>query len=273
MPELPEVESLRRYLAREGIVGRVIERVDAESKPSPKKGTGAITGIDKIRGRTVKSLERRGKQMAVVLDEGVMGLHMGMTGRIDVLAPDEPVPRFTRVEFHLVNGDDELRMVLADPRRWGMVQHFDSLETIFGGLGPDALDPDLTEDQFAEAVHRRTSPIKPLLLNQSLIAGVGNIYADEALHRVEISPSRRANRISQKNLFLLFGAIRESLEHALEFIQNHPDERGRPYIVDAQDDRMRLVRKRGSFCPRCEIPLRTLKFGGRTAYFCGRCQR
>lgn len=273
MPELPEVESLRRYLVREGIVGRMIERIDVESKPSPDKGTGAISGIDRIRGHTVRSLERRGKQIAAILDEGVLGLHMGMTGRINVLSPNEPTPRFTRVEFLLVNDDNRLRMVLADPRRWGMVQHFESLDEIFAGMGPDALDPDLTAEWFSEAVSKRKSPIKPLLLNQSLIAGIGNIYADEALHRVEISPSRRANRISGKNLSALFRAIRESLEHALEFLQNHPDEHGRPYIVDVHDDRMRLLRKPGSFCPRCEIPLRTLKFGGRTAYFCGQCQR
>ena len=273
MPELPEVESLRRYLVREGVVGSVFERVDVEEKPSPDKGTGAIAGTELLPGRRVMSLERRGKQIAAVLDEGVLGLHMGMTGRIDVLAPDEPVSRFTRVEFHLKNRDSHFRMVLADPRRWGMVQRFESLESIFSGLGPDALDPNLTAEQFAEAVSRRTSPIKPLLLNQSLIAGIGNIYADEALHRVKISPSRRAKRISRKNLIALYCAIRESLEHALEFIQSHPDEQGRPYIVDALDDRARLVRRPGSFCPRCEIPLRTLKFGGRTAYFCRNCQR
>jgi formamidopyrimidine-DNA glycosylase len=273
MPELPEVESLRRYLIREGVTGSVIERVDVESKPSPDKGTGAIAGTDLLPGRTVKSLERRGKQIAAVLDDGVLGLHMGMTGRLDVLADDEPLPRFTRVEFLLRNGERQFRMVLADPRRWGMVQRFRNLDEIFSGLGPDALDPYLTAEQFADAVHRRTSPIKPLLLNQAVIAGVGNIYADEALYRIGIAPARRANRISGKNLVALFGAVRESLEHALEFIQNHPTDQGRPFIVDAQDDRMRLVRKSGSFCPRCEIPLRTLKFGGRTAYFCGNCQR
>ncbi len=273
MPELPEVESLRRYLVREGVVGSVIERVDVESKPSPPKGTGAITGTELLPGRTIERFERRGKQIAVVLDKGVLGLHMGMTGRIDVLASNDPAPRFTRVDIHLKNGHQDIRMVLADPRRWGMVQHFVDLDTIFAGLGPDALDPKLTAEHFAEIVHRRTSPIKPLLLNQSIIAGVGNIYADEALHRVRISPARRANRISQKNLIALFGAIRESLEHALDFILNHPDDRGRPFIVDAQDDRMRLVRKSGSFCPRCEIPLVTLKFGGRTAYYCSNCQK
>ena len=139
-------------------------------------------------------------------------------------------------------------------------------------LGPDALDPTLTAEQFSEAVSRRKAPIKPLLLDQSLIAGVGNIYADEALHRVRISPARRANRISDKNLSALFMAIRESLEHALAFILDHPDDRGRPFIVDAHDDRMRLKRKPGSFCPRCEVPLSTKSLGGRTAYYCANCQ-
>ena len=276
MPELPEVESLRRYLVREGMPGSVFERVVVESKPSPETGTGAISDLTQLPGRRVERLERRGKQIAVVLDNGVLGLHMGMTGRIEVLSPDEPTPRFTRVEFFLrndTNGNKNLRMVLADPRRWGSIRTFTDLEQAFAGLGPDALDPGFTAEQFAEDVSRRKTRIKPLLLDQSLVAGVGNIYADEALHRVGISPARRANRISGKNLHALYAAIREALEHALEFILNHPDDRGRPFIVDAHDDRMRLLRKPGSFCPRCEIPLRTKSLGGRTAYYCSNCQR
>ena len=275
MPELPEVESLRRYLVREGLPGSVFERVEVESKPSPEKGTGAISDLTRLPGRRVERLERRGKQIAVVLDEGVLGLHMGMTGRIEVLAESEPTPRFTRVEFFLrndTNGTKNFRMVLADPRRWGAIRTFTDLREAFAGLGPDALDPEFTAEHFAEAVGHRKSQIKPLLLDQSLIAGVGNIYADEALHRVGISPARRANRISGKNLHSLYLAIRESLEHALEFILSHPDDRGRPFIVDAHDDRMRLRRKSGAFCPRCEIPLRTNSFGGRTAYYCTNCQ-
>ncbi len=272
MPELPEVESLRRYLIREGMPGSVFERVDVESKPSPEKGTGAISDLTKLPGRKVVRLERRGKQIAAVLDQGVLGLHMGMTGRIEVLDDNEPAPRFTRVEFTLRNGAKDLRMVLVDPRRWGAIRTFTDLSEAFAGLGPDALDPDFTAERFAEDVSRRKSPIKPLLLDQSLVAGIGNIYADEALHRVGISPARRANRISASNLNALFAAIRESLEHALDFILNHPDDRGRPFIVDAHDDRMRLRRKLGSFCPRCEIPLVTKSFGGRTAYYCTNCQ-
>jgi formamidopyrimidine-DNA glycosylase len=270
MPELPEVESLRQYLVREGLVGRVIERVDVEDKPSPEKGTGAISGIASIRGRTVTGFNRRGKQMAAVLDVGVMGMHMGMTGQIDVLGADEAIPRFARAVFTLTGG---MRIVLVDPRRWAKIQYFDSLDALFDGIGPDALDPDYTAAHFAKSLRGRKAQIKPLLLNQAIIAGVGNIYADEALHRVGISPARRVNEISGTELFELFGAIRESLEQSLEFILAHPDDRGRPFIVDAYDDRMRLDRKPGSFCPRCEIPLVTLKFGNRTAYYCGNCQR
>jgi len=252
--------------------GSVFERVVVESKPSPEKGTGAISDLTKLPGRKVERLERRGKQIALVLDQGVLGLHMGMTGHIEVLDGNESAPRFTRVEFTLKNGEKDLRMVLADPRRWGSIRTFSDLDEAFAGLGPDALDPDFTAEQFAEDVSRRKSPIKPLLLDQSLVAGVGNIYADEALHRAGISPARRANRISASNLSALFAAIRESLEHALNFILNHPDDRGRPFIVDAHDDRMRLRRKLGSFCPRCEIPLVTRSLGGRTAYYCSNCQ-
>ena len=272
MPELPEVESLRRYLVRESMPGSVFKRITVESKPSPAKGTGAISDLTRLPGRKVERLERRGKQIAAVLDKGVLGLHMGMTGRIEVLTENEPPPRFTRVEFTLRNGTKNLRMVLADPRRWGAIRTFVNLNEAFAGLGPDAIGPDFTPEYFAVEVSRRKTQIKPLLLDQSLVAGVGNIYADEALHRVGISPSRRANRISCKNLYVLYAAIRESLEHALEFILNPPDERGRPFIVDAHDDRMRLQRKSGSFCPRCEIPLRTKSLGGRTAYYCGNCQ-
>lgn len=270
MPELPEVESLRRYLVREGVVGRKIETVELEDKPSPESGTGAISGVEKFARRTFVGIERRGKQLAAVLDHGVLGLHMGMTGQVNVLDQDEAAPRFTRALFTLDSG---LRLALVDPRRWAKLQHFSSLAQAFSALGPDALESDITGKEFAERFKGRSAQIKPLLLNQSIIAGVGNIYADEALHRVKISPARRANYVPIVGYIQLLAAIRESLEKALEFIANNPDGRGRPYIVDAYDDRMQLHRKSGSFCPRCEIPLVTKKFSGRTAYFCSNCQK
>ena len=274
MPELPEVESLRRYLVREGVVGRVIERVDVESNQSPEKGTGAISGIDNIRGRTIRSLERRGKQIAVVLDEGVLGLHMGMTGRIDVLSPDEAVPRFTRVEFLLVNGDDRLRVVLADPRRWGMVQHFESLDEIFAGMGPDALDPDLTAEWFSEAVSERKSPIKPLLLNQSLIAGVGNIYADEACWIAGIDPRASAQLLGPKRVARLHTAIMRTLNDALNdrgsTFSDYRDGAGQSGLHQV---RWHVFRRDGEPCERCGREIRKTRVAGRGTHFCPGCQR
>jgi formamidopyrimidine-DNA glycosylase len=251
------------------MVGRTFERVDLEDKPESPNGTGTIADARLVVDRTVQSLERRGKQIAVVLDGFELGFHMGMTGQVSVLEPDEEPPRFMRAVFNLTGN---FRIALIDPRRWAKIRSFETLDHAFAGLGPDALDPNFTAEKFAEVVGGRKAVIKPLLLNQAVIAGVGNIYADEALHRVGISPARRANQISSRDLRGLFVAIRDSLEQALEFILTHPDDRGRPYIVDAYDDRMRLHRKPGSFCPKCEIPLVTMKFGGRTAYFCGNCQ-
>lgn len=272
MPELPEVESLRRYLVREGIEGKKFIKIEIENKPESAHGTGTIAGSKQAIDQTVTSIERRGKHLAMVLNNSVLSFHMGMTGQLHVLDPNESFPRFTRAQFDLTDDNDNLRIALVDPRRWARIQHVTSLNHAFAGLGPDALDPAFSTSQFVSLMVGRTAQIKPLLLNQTVIAGIGNIYADESLHRVEISPARRVSEISKPELEKLFRAIRISLEHALEYILSHPDDRGRPHIVDAYDDRMQLHRKAGSLCPRCEILLVTLKFSGRTAYFCSNCQ-
>ncbi len=272
MPELPEIESLRQYLKREGIVGAIFTDVQVEDKPSPNSGVGSISGIEHVAGRKVQRLRRRGKQIAAVLDNGILGLHMGMTGQVITLKCGEVTPRFTRAEFSLRRDDHHIRMAVVDPRRWASIRLFPSLRQAFYGLGPDALDPNYTAEIFVDTLSRRSARIKPLLLDQSLIAGVGNIYADESLYRSKISPFRRANRISDGRLNTLYHALRGCLQHALEFILSHPDDRGRPYIVDAFDERMNLQRRLGSFCPRCKSPLKTKVIGGRTAYYCPACQ-
>ena len=272
MPELPEVESLRRYLVREGIEGKTFIKIEIEDKPESAHGTGSIAGSKQAIDQMVTSIERRGKYLAMKLDNSVLRFHMGMTGQLHILDPDESLPRFTRAQFYLTDDNDNLRIALVDPRRWARIQQLSSVDHAFAGLGPDALDPAFTNSQFVSLMAGRTARIKPLLLNQTVIAGIGNIYADESLHRVEISPVRRVSEISESELEKLFRAIRISLEYALEYILSHPDDRGRPFIVDAYDDRMKLYRKPGSFCPRCEISLVTVNFSGRTAYFCSNCQ-
>ena len=173
-----------------------------------------------------------------------------------------------RITFYL---DDERRIELDDQRRWASVQIIHDLSEVTGELGPDALDPTFTAGQFIEVVKKRRMPIKSLLMDQHVLAGVGSIYAGEALHRAGISPLRPGTRISKERLAALHEAIRTSLALAVQHIVANPNDDGSP--LDAYDDRMRLPRKKGAPCPDCGTTLSYHKIGGRTAYFCKHCQK
>lgn len=147
------------------------------------------------------------------------------------------------------------------------------MSEITGALGLDACDPALTTEKFVALVKRRTAPIKQVLLDQNVVAGIGNIYADEALFISGIHPRRRASAISVDRLEVLYRAVHVSLGHALRHIEEHPMSDGRPFVVDAYDERMRLSRTSGDPCPRCGRPLSRYSFGNRSSYFCFRCQR
>lgn len=268
MPELPEVESLRIYLVESEIVGRTFTSVEADW-PGIEKTVDRAGGLSDLPGRKVRSIGRVGKNLLLNLDRGVLWLHMGMTGRLGVMQPHEERMKYSRTVFYL---DDERRIELDDPRRWAGVRLEDSADDIVRGLGPDALDAAFSLNELRDRIANRRAPIKSLLLAQSIVAGIGNIYADESLHRSGISPSRPANKVNDDELATLHRSIRVTLTQALRYIVDHPDEHGRPYIVDAYDDRMRLHRKKGSVCPDCGTELLTQKLGGRTAYFCPRCQ-
>ena len=268
MPELPEVESLRRYLVAGRVPGRVITAATADW-PGVENTVDGVAGLSTLPGRRIVSAGRHGKQLFLSLDRGVLGLHMGMTGRLVILGPDDEPMRYARYTFTL---DDGRRIELDDVRRWAGAVLADSEYELTGRLGPDAIDPAFTSDMFVERVTGRRSAIKPLLLDQSILAGVGNIYADEALHRSGISPARRAHRISKARLARLHGDLLTVLNEAIGFITANPDEHGAPYVLDAYDGRMRLFRKRGAPCPACAEPIRSRKLGGRTAYYCPQCQ-
>jgi formamidopyrimidine-DNA glycosylase len=269
MPELPEVENLRRYLVRAGIPGRRIVEVDVRwpGFERSEDGKGGLAGLP---GRRIKTVERHGKQLVVRLDRGVLGLHMGMTGSLAVRKPEEERLKYAHTVFYL---DDERRIELDDPRRWASVVLADRAEELIGGLGPDAVSPAFTADEFIRRVKPRRSAIKAVLMDQHVLAGVGNIYADEALFRAGISPTRAAIKISEARLRALHSSVQETLSHATEFIGRRLLEDGRPFVVDAHDSRMRLPRKKGAPCPDCGTPLRAHSFGTRTAYYCPKCQR
>ena len=269
MPELPEVENIRRYLIARRVPGRRITGAEVRWPRLVKAPDleGFVTGVI---GRRVGAVMRHGKYLLLSLDRGVLGLHMGMTGSVRVAGPDDAAERFVHATLRF---DDGRRIDLNDPRKWASLWLVDRADQIVGDLGPDAVDPTFTVDDFVSRVERRSAPIKSVLLDQAVLAGVGNIYADEALFRAGIRPTRPANRISRPRLELLHRAVLDSLAHAVEYIGGHPLADGRPFVVDAYDGRMDLPRRGGGPCPKCGTRVRTHAFGNRTAYYCPRCQR
>ncbi len=269
MPELPEVESLRRYLLRQGVVGRRFTGVDA-GWPGAARASDGRGGLAGLKGRRIEGVDRHGKQLIVRLDHGVLGLHMGMTGSLAVRTPGDERLKYTHTVFHL---DDGRRIELDDARKWASAVLADAASDLTGSLGSDAAGTSFSADEFVRRVKLKRSAIKAVLLDQHVLAGVGNIYADEALFQAGISPLRPASRTSEARLRSLHAAIQDVLTRATDFIGAHLLDDGRPYIVDAYDERMRLPRKKGAPCPDCRAPLSAAKFGGRTSYYCPRCQR
>lgn len=272
MPELPEIEAIRRYIAANQIIGRHFTSIEItypdyiikpKSDPEALADIALYTPIGKPR--------RRGKYLILPLNSTTQRfilLHMGMTGSLHIRTPSQPTLPYARATFRL---DDQRRIELKDPRKWARLWCVNHISQAIPRLAPDPWD--ISPKQFAQRTQNRTSRIKTALLDQTLIAGVGNIYADEALHRAAISPLRRANRISQERLLNLHNAIIDTLQNAIDFIAENPSPDGSPYVVDAYDDRMKIQRSPQSECPRCRSKITSRTINARTAYYCTRCQR
>ncbi|MGH2754235.1 MAG: bifunctional DNA-formamidopyrimidine glycosylase/DNA-(apurinic or apyrimidinic site) lyase [Actinomycetota bacterium] len=266
MPELPEVESVRRQLDPE-LTGRKVEEVWTDVLPTmPHQFVDAPRAV----GRTVERVGRRGKFLIAPLDEGLeLILHLGMTGafRFDHDGP------LVRAKLWL---DDGRVLFFRDARRFGRLAVVDkgdytSLPTL-DTLGPEPLSDEFDPDAFAAALKRTTAPVKPYLLSQRPVAGVGNIYADEALWQARINPLSR--RVGTSRAHALHGAIRDVLAAAIEregttfrdyqMVNGEPGRNAGFLVAYGQEGRP---------CPRCGTPLRKIVLGGRGTTYCPRCQR
>jgi formamidopyrimidine-DNA glycosylase len=274
VPELPEVETVRRSLA--AMIGRRIVaarlfRADMCTTASGRRARPA----DLLAGEVVRELMRRGKQLAIIAQSGrVLVVHLGMSGQLRLLKPGSKAQKTNHI--HAVwSLDDGSRLTFRDPRRFGGLWTLESraaLEERWSGLGPDALTMSPRDLAVAAAGSRRV--IKALLLDQTALAGVGNIYADEALFAAGVRPSRRADRVKPEECERLTRAIRRVLALAVEA-------RGstlRDYVAaDGRAGQAQLrhaVYGRGGFaCVNCGTVLRSVSLAQRTTVFCIRCQR
>src|SRR3954466_8247371 len=271
MPELPEVETIRRHLAPH-VEGRVLAAVDVLDARWCRPLTPAEIA-HAVEGRRVEALSRRGKYLVWELsDEVYLLMHLRMTGTL-LLDPDPP-PRHARVRIRL-GGAQEL--VFDDPRRFGtgeLALGPEALAAFFDvRLGVEPLERDFTGEHLYALAKTSRAPVKAFLLDQKRVAGVGNIYADEALFRARVHPLRPANRLTRAQCVAIRDAVVESLMAGLEAKGATIDDFRDPYGVSGSFQDQFLVHLREHEpCPNCGGPVRKLRAAGRGTYVCERCQ-
>jgi len=289
MPELPEVETIARGLASR-VTGDVIESVWLGSKPEPLKSAASeivaaleakrITGVHRVGKHIVFDLENGGRASSPVPTQSrrksakARGplpttaqwiVHLGMTGRMLVCKATQAIEKHTHAVAKLASGR-ELRFV--DPRRFGRL----SVAHGFAAAGSEPLEVDL--HLFVELFRGRKTPIKSALLNQKLLRGVGNIYADESLFRAGIRPRRRAASLTRKELPRLYASIQEVLKEAIALggssVSDYVDADGEEGFFQLQH---RVYGREREPCLICKTPIKRVVIAGRSSHYCPRCQK
>jgi formamidopyrimidine-DNA glycosylase len=272
MPELPEVETIRRHLAPR-VEGRTLTGLEVLDERWCRP-LAAREIADAVTGRVVERLGRRGKYLVWQLSgEVFLFQHLRMTGTLLLDAPERPP--HTRVRFDLDAGASELLFV--DPRRFGtgeLALGEDAHDAFFAArLGVEPLDPEFTGEYLRTLARSSRAPIKAFLLDQKRVAGVGNIYADEALFRARIHPLRPAQQLTLKQCQALRDAVVESLEAGLDAKGATIDDFRDPDGVSGSfQDRFLIHLREGEPCTRCGDTVRKLRAAGRGTYVCERCQ-
>src|SRR3954454_13534806 len=272
MPELPEVETIRRQLEPEITGRRILEATVLDerwTRPEPPQGVERA-----VAGRTIEAVERRGKYLLLRLEGArTLAMHLRMTGNL-LLDDGDPDPPHLRAQLRLEGGR---RVVFTDVRRFGhaVVLRDEELDEYFAArLGVEPLSDSLTAEELCRRAGGRRAPLESFLLNQLGVAGIGNIYADEALHRAELHPLSPAGSMKPEDCERLRAGIVEALEAGLRSggaaIDDYRDslsEQG------AMQDEFLVHTREGKPCPRCGAEIRRIVVAGRSTYFCPSCQR
>jgi len=310
MPELPEVETIARGLARR-VTGDIVESVWLGQKKEPLKSPASEIAATLERSR-ISTVRRMGKHIVFDLDRTLVGraltpakgvgakrkpttagvslphaaggaptqadksvhpaqsqwiVHLGMTGRLQVCEPHAEVEKHTHAILRLSSGK-ELRFI--DPRRFGRLSVAESGGFEAGGFEPLEVD----QERFISLFHGRKTSIKSALLNQRLLRGVGNIYADESLFRAGIRPRRHASTITREQLTRLFHAVKEVLQEAIALggssISDYVDADGEEGFFQLEH---RVYGREGEPCLVCKIPIKRVVIAGRSSHYCPKCQR
>lgn len=274
MPELPEVETMVRDLAPR-LTARTITGVDAAF-------TGSVLWpsfpefMERVQNRRIMGVTRRGKYAIFGLDSGdALIIHRGMSGSVLLRSASSPPESHVRITFSL---DDGTELRFNDPRKFGRVYVMEGSGAErplpWAAMGPEPLQDDFTADVLAQGLQGRKALIKPLLLNQQTVAGLGNIYVDEALFQAGIHPERRANTLAVDEIALLHTAIKNVLATAVEgrgtTFNSYTDIEGR---AGEYQRALQVFHREGEACPRCGTEIVKFVVGGRGTHICPGCQK
>jgi formamidopyrimidine-DNA glycosylase len=282
MPELPEVETIARGLHKR-VAGDTIESVWLGEKPEPLKSPASeiaevlegsrIVAVRRVGKHIVFDLERTGKKKRDTIQRGQWIVHLGMTGRMQVTTPEAEFMKHTHAVAKLTSGR-EVRFV--DPRRFGRlaVVRMNSQADVSGFAAPGDEPLDNEIERFVTQFRGRKTPIKSALLNQKLLSGVGNIYADESLFRSGIRPRRRAASLTRKQLRKLHAALQEVLREAIALggssVSDYVDADGEEGFFQLQH---RVYGREGEPCLVCDTAIKRVVIAGRSSHYCPQCQK
>ena len=274
MPELPEVEHVVRAL-RPIVTGRRILAAELNLKrTAPELSRAAFAR--QLRNAVITGVGRRGKYILFELESGrLLTTHLRMTGKFVSLTTDESLPPYAHVVFYL---DDERRLVFCDMRQFGRMRLITNVQRLpkeLATLAPEPLSDEFTEEYFLETLSRSKRSLKQLLLDQTRVLGLGNIYAVEALFLAGVNPLKPANRLSKPRARKLYQAIRQILHEAIEAgstLQiNIAD--GNGSYFGTTERFWRVYEREGEPCVNCGSRIKRIVHGGRSTYYCPRCQK
>jgi formamidopyrimidine-DNA glycosylase len=265
MPELPDVEIFNRLVV-ENCRGRAIRQA-AVNDPGILEGISPEALERRLKGQRIRSSVRHGKHLFIRLGEaGALAMHFGTNGSLQLVSRAAAEPPYTQLQLHFEGGD---RLAYVNPRRLGRVSLCESPEAFAARsrLGPDALDAAFDLQAFTAILGGSKRDIKSVLMDQKLMAGIGNIYSDEILFQARLYPGTPAADLTGESASRLFRAMRDTLETAIRCGAGSEQTAER-----LPKDFLLVHRHQGGHCPRCAAPLATVKRAGRTSYYCRQCQ-
>lgn len=270
MPELPEVETIRNKFRlgtaeNPSLLGRRITAVDllwekTLDTPTPTEFSARLPG------QSIVSIGRRGKYLMFQMDKDALVIHLRMSGDLFYEASHEPVAKHHRLLLHLDNGH---RLAFNDTRKFGRVWLLDDTNSLFAKLGPEPLEENFGYQDFFQRLQKHRRQIKPLLLDQSFLAGVGNIYADEALHLAKLHPKTRSDTLKVENAEKLLESLRQVLRAG---IQRNGASIDWVYRGGDFQNYFRVYQRTAEPCYDCNTPIKRITVGQRGTHFCPRCQ-